>query len=401
MHADLVVDDEFEARQADAGVGQLREFERQIRIADVHRDLDRDARHLAALAAGDFERQQPLEHAAGVALGAGNRHRLSVPQARGGVAATDYRGDAELARDDRRVAGAAAPVRHDGGRQLHDRLPVRVGHVGDQHVAWLDLRHLGGIRHHAHRAAADLVADRAAARQNAGAALEGVALFKVALARLHRLRPRLEDIQLAVGAVLGPLDVHRPSIVPLDGKRIARELQHFGVRERESRALLRAHFHHARRAARLGQSCKQHFFQLRAQSAPHDGRPALLQHRLVDVELVRIDRALDDHFAQAIRSGDEYHVPEAGFRVQGEHHPARTQIAAHHLLHGSRERHAAVVKAVMGTVGNGALVVERGIDPPDGLEDVVDAADVQKRLLLASERGFGQILRCSRGTHGK
>src|SRR3989449_11771562 len=85
----------------------------------------------------------------------------------------------------------------------------------------------------------------AAARQNAGPALEGVALFKVALARLHRLRPRLEDIQLAVDAVLGPLDVHRPPIVPLDGKRIARELQHFGVRERESRALLRAHFDHA------------------------------------------------------------------------------------------------------------------------------------------------------------
>src|SRR5881296_810688 len=63
--------------------------------------------------------------------------------------------------------------------------------------------------------------------------------------------------------------------------------------------------------------------------------------------------------------------------------------------------HAAVVKAVMGTVGNGTLVVERGIDPSDRLEDVVDAADVQKRLLLASERGFGQILRCGRGTHGK
>src|SRR2546430_11288424 len=53
----------------------------------------------------------------------------------------------------------------------------------------------------------------------------------------------------------------------------------------------------------------------------------------------------------------------------------------------------------MRTVGNGTLVVEGRIDPPDRLEDVVDAADVQKRLLLASERGFGQILRCGRGAH--
>jgi hypothetical protein len=49
VHADVVVDDELQPRQADAGVGHLREVEGQLRVADVHHDLDRAVRHLAAL----------------------------------------------------------------------------------------------------------------------------------------------------------------------------------------------------------------------------------------------------------------------------------------------------------------------------------------------------------------
>src|SRR5256885_16842248 len=111
--------------------------------------------------------------------------------------------------------------------------------------------------------------------------------------------------------------------------------------------------------------------------------------------------AWKDIFARAFGTVKDSPARKAESLAQVNIPPARTQIAAHHLLHGSRERHAAVVKAVMRAVGNATLVVERGIDPPDRLEDVVDAADVQKRLLLASERGLRQILRCGRGAHGK
>src|SRR3546814_8875807 len=46
----------------------------------------------------------------------------------------------DLARDDGRVAGTSAAVGDDGRGALHDGFPVGVGHVGDQHVAGLDLR---------------------------------------------------------------------------------------------------------------------------------------------------------------------------------------------------------------------------------------------------------------------
>ena len=47
MDVDVVVDDELEARQADAGVGDLGEIEGQLRIADIDHDLQADVGHLA------------------------------------------------------------------------------------------------------------------------------------------------------------------------------------------------------------------------------------------------------------------------------------------------------------------------------------------------------------------
>ena len=54
-----------------------------------------------------------------------------------------------------------------------------------------------------------------------GDSASGVSSLRVGF---HRLRPRLQDIELAVDAVAAPLDVHRAAIVLLDDQGIAREL---------------------------------------------------------------------------------------------------------------------------------------------------------------------------------
>src|SRR3989337_2863568 len=59
-----------------------------------------------------------------VALGAAYRHLRAVLDRPGGVAAAHDRGNSQLARDDRGVAGAAAAVGDNGGGDLHHRLPV-------------------------------------------------------------------------------------------------------------------------------------------------------------------------------------------------------------------------------------------------------------------------------------
>ncbi len=137
VNADVVVDDELQPRQAHALVGQLAEVEGQLRIADVHRDLDRDLRHFAALHLGHLGFQQPVIDEAGVALRAAHRHQRALLQPLGRVAAADHRRNPEFPGDDRRVAGAPAPVGDDRAGALHHRFPVRIGHVGHQHVAGL------------------------------------------------------------------------------------------------------------------------------------------------------------------------------------------------------------------------------------------------------------------------
>ena len=173
----------------------------------------------------DLGLEQAVVDVAGVALGAGHGDQRAVVQRLGRVAAADHRRDAEFARDDRRVAGAAAAVGDDGAGALHHRLPVRVGHVGDQHVAGLHLVHLGeccapGAPGRCRSSGRSRGPRRAPC--SCPVALELVALLDLALGlALHRLGPRLQDVELAVDAVLAPLDVHRPAVVLLDDQRVA------------------------------------------------------------------------------------------------------------------------------------------------------------------------------------
>ncbi len=120
---------------------------------------------------------------------------------------------------------------------------------------------------------------------------------------------------------------------------------------------------------------------------------------LVDVELVRIDRALHDRFAEAVGGGDEHHVAESGIGVEREHHAARAEVAAHHVLHAHREGHLAVIEALVHAIGDGAIVEQRGVDLVHRREQAVAAAHVEEGLLLAGERGLGQILGGGRGAH--
>lgn len=187
----------------------------------------------------------------------------------------------------------------------------------------------------------------------------------------------------------------------LDGKGVARELQHLGVVERKAVALFVRNLENAGRFPGLARLREYHFLQLRAEDAPHDGRPAPFEHRLVDIELVGIDRALHHHFPQPVGRGDEHDVAKPGLRVEREEHPARALIAAHHLLHGCRQRGCAVAKSLVDAIGDGAVGVERGEHVPDRFEHVVHAADIEEGLLLPGERRFGQVFGRRRGAHGE
>ncbi len=65
---------------------------------------------------------------------------LAVAQDLGRIGGADHAGDAELAGDDRGVAGHPSGVGDDRRRPAHQRHPVGGGHVGDENLALLQLR---------------------------------------------------------------------------------------------------------------------------------------------------------------------------------------------------------------------------------------------------------------------
>src|SRR5690606_10949742 len=127
----IVVDDELEPRKTNAFVGDLREIESQLRIADVHHDLQADIGHFAPADFFDLGFDQAVVDPTLVALGARYGDFAAVIEQIGGIGAPNHCGYAKLARNDRGVAGTADTVGHDGRSQLHDGLPVGVGHVGN------------------------------------------------------------------------------------------------------------------------------------------------------------------------------------------------------------------------------------------------------------------------------
>ena len=260
------------------------------------------------------------------------------------------------------MAGAAAAIGDDCRGALHYRLPVRISHVGNEHVAALHARHFLHVTHDARRTCADALADAAPACEHSRALLQREALDRAAGAALHGLRTRLQDIDLAGLAILAPFDVHRAAVVLFDDQRLPRQLEQVLHRRGETqRGRLRAtstvctrsplpgrRVHHLDRLARRA---------LRRRICLASGA----QRGLVDVELIGIDRALHDGLAEAVGGRDEDDVAETRVGVEREHHAAGAEIAPHHVLHAGRQRDLVVSEALMHAIGDGAIVEQRRV----------------------------------------
>src|SRR5690606_30406588 len=288
VDVDVVVDDEFQARQADTAVGNLGEVEGQLRVADVHHDLQADVGHFAPADFLDLGLDQAIVDAAFVAFRAGHGDFAAVGQHIGGVGAAHHGRDAQLARDDGGVAGAPASIGDNGRGQLHDRFPVGVGHVGDQDVAEAHLVHLGSVGNDAHRDRADLLPDGAAGDQDFAGRLQAVAFLDVvvALLRLHGFRACLQDVPFAVHPVAAPFDVHRTPVVRLDDGGIAGQLDDLFIGQGIAIAFRGGHFDRAHGMAGDTLLVEFHLDQLGADATADDGVVARSQRGLEDVELV-------------------------------------------------------------------------------------------------------------------
>ena len=186
-----------------------------------------------------------------------------------------------------------------------------------------------------------------------------------------------------------------------DDDGVFRQFHHFAVVQRVAVAHFHGHVDGFHGTAGFRFVREFHLQQFGADIAADHRRLAFFQHRLMYIEFVGIDGALHHGLAQAIAGGDEDHVLEARFRVDGEHHAGGAQVGTHHALHAGRQGHFSMRKALVHAIRDGAVVVQRGEHLFHGFEHVVDAHHVQEGFLLASKRGVRQVFRRRRGTHGK
>ena len=114
-----------------------------------------------------------------VAFRARHCHSDAIGKLLCGITTAHHRRNAQFARNDGGMTGAPAAVGDDGRCTLHHRFPIRVGHVGDQHIAGLHAFHVACVLYQTHRAGTDLLADGAATGQHGGVGLELVALLPV------------------------------------------------------------------------------------------------------------------------------------------------------------------------------------------------------------------------------
>ena len=255
---------------------------------------------------------------------------------------------------------------------------------------------------HPHRPDTDLLANRAAVGQPLAVLLEAVFLHDVAaLAALHRLGACLQDVELSVIAGLAPLDVHRATVVLLDDHRVAGQLEHVGIIQREAVALGLGDIDGDRRTTRLAVLREHHLDQLGAEIAAHHRGLAQGQRRLMHVVLVRIDRTLHHGLAEAVGGGDEHHAVEARLGVHREHHAGCTDVRSHHALDAGRQCDLGMGEALVHPVGDRPIVVQRGKHLLDRVQDVLVAVDVQEGFLLTGERCVRQILGGRRRAHGE
>ena len=122
--------------------------------------------------------------------------------------------------------------------------------------------------------------------------------------------------------------------------------------------------------------------------------------RLVDVELVRVDRSLYDGFTETIGGGDEHDLVEARFGVHREHHAGCAQVAAYHPLDARRQRHMLVGEPLVHAIGDCAVVVEAGKHFLHSVKYILQPFDIKKSFLLTREGSIGQIFGRCRGADG-
>ena len=374
MNADVLADDELHPRQTDPIVRQHGCPEGKLRVPQIQHNGGARPLEIARLDLRRLEWKLAVVDATDLSLGAGHRHDATGLQSILRSCRPDYGRNAEFACDNRRMAGPSAALCHDRGGNLHDRLPIRARRLRDENLARLERRKLMSVGNDPCGPNRDLLADCATRGQHRGRPLEGIAFERRRRsARGHGLGSSLNDIELPIIGILGPFNVHRhrmPGIrrvMVLDSDRVVGKLEHLRVVDTEA---LPGRPRNGNISCAAMVTGIDHAHLLASERSAQDRAIALAKGRLVDVELVGIDRSLDNIFAQPVDAGDEHDIAKAGFGIQREDDTARSAVGSDHLHDSDRERDLEMIEAVVDPIRDRPIGEDGSEAAPAGFEQI-------------------------------
>ena len=143
---------------------------------------------------------------------------------------------------------------------------------------------------------------------------------------MHRLWPRLNDVQFTIWSVLCPFNIHRSwgvimfAVMRLDQHGLSGEIQGFIV----INATRSLHLSRHRRPARpssIGALAINQLDRLCPNPPPQHIIAPLLQCWFVDQKFVRISDPLHDCLTQPPDAADHDHIAAATFGIERENHP--------------------------------------------------------------------------------
>jgi len=138
----------------------------QLGITQIDHDLGAWPGQRARWHPGHLEWQRSIVDLADLTVGAAYRDDRPGREALGRSLGADHRRHAQLASDDRGVAGAPAAAGDDRSGRLHYRLPIGAGRLSHQHLARVERGEVVLIRYDPNLAGGDLLPDGPAGCQH-------------------------------------------------------------------------------------------------------------------------------------------------------------------------------------------------------------------------------------------
>ncbi len=308
----------------------------------------------------DIKREPAFIDEPGVTFRTRNRHRLLVLEGVGRPLCPDNSRKTELPTDDGRMAGSSSAIGHDGRRFFHDRFPVRISFVRDQHVSISKVLKVLDMGDHSNRALTDFLSHAPALNENLSPLGQMIGFHHIGIfSGLNRFGPGLDNEQLTRLSVLGPFDVHGtgsaflPAVMVFNEATPSGQRQNFLIVHGKTVSVIggdRHVFDHLASPDIINQ-----FEFLASRNFMKNGLKPLLEGGLKDIILIRINGALHDIFPKPIGGVDQNDIRESRFRINREEHACCGQIGTHHLLHADRQRDLEMVEPFIDSIGNGPV----------------------------------------------